>query len=64
MEGLVLRKGGYERYGLTGNPFRDLSSDSIENVDIFHVHQSIDDSITNIMEEVVMHSFITKWKRP
>lgn len=53
MEGLILRKGGYERYGLTGNPFRDLSSDSIENVDIFHVHQSIDDSITNIMEEVV-----------
>jgi type II secretory pathway predicted ATPase ExeA len=52
-EGLVLKKGGYERYGLTGNPFRDLSSDSIDNVDIFHVHQKVDDTVTTIIEEVV-----------
>jgi type II secretory pathway predicted ATPase ExeA len=50
---LVLKKGGYERYGLTGNPFRDLSSDSIENLDIFHVHQQVDETITTIIEEVV-----------
>ncbi|MEM4258154.1 MAG: hypothetical protein QXL17_03260 [Candidatus Thermoplasmatota archaeon] len=45
-------KTGYERYGLSGNPFRDLSSESLENVDIFHVTQRIDEDLARIREEV------------
>mgnify|MGYP006284868193 FL=1 len=45
-------KSGYERYSLTGNPFRDLASENIENVDIFHVSQDLDDHIRMIREEV------------
>lgn len=46
-------KTGYERYGLTGNPFRDLSSESLDNVEIFHVRQKADDELRGIMEEIV-----------
>ena len=46
-------KTGYERYGLTGNPFRELSSESIDNVEIFHVRQRADDELQGIIEEVV-----------
>ncbi|MEM0493486.1 MAG: hypothetical protein QXS02_06015 [Candidatus Thermoplasmatota archaeon] len=45
-------KTGYERYGLSSNPFRDLSSESLENVDIFHVTQRIDEDLLRIREEV------------
>jgi type II secretory pathway predicted ATPase ExeA len=45
-------RGGYDRYGLTGNPFRELSSESLENVDIFHINQDIDGDITTIKAEV------------
>lgn len=46
-------KTGYERYGLSGNPFRDLSSESLESVDVFHVSQKIDDELGIIKEEVL-----------
>ncbi len=45
--------GTYERYGLTGNPFRDLASESLDNVSIFHVNQEVDDSLRTIREEVL-----------
>jgi type II secretory pathway predicted ATPase ExeA len=45
-------RGGYDRYGLTGNPFRDLSSESLENVDIFHFNQDIDGDLRTIKDEV------------
>jgi len=45
-------KTGYERYGLTGNPFRDLSSESLDNVELFHVRQKADDDLHGILEEV------------
>ena len=48
-----MEKTGYERYGLTGNPFRDLSSESIENVEIFHVPQAIDSDIQSMTDEVL-----------
>jgi type II secretory pathway predicted ATPase ExeA len=47
-----MEKRGYERYGLSSNPFRDLASESLENVDIFHVVQGIDEELTRIKEEV------------
>ncbi len=45
-------KTGYDYYGLSGNPFRDLSSESLENVDIFHVVQELDDELKIIKNEI------------
>ena len=44
--------GSYERYGLTGNPFRELASENLEDVELFHVNLEIDDALNNIEEEV------------
>jgi len=44
--------GSYERYGLTGNPFRELASENLADVELFHVNLEIDDSLHNIEEEV------------
>jgi type II secretory pathway predicted ATPase ExeA len=43
----------YERYGLTGNPFRDLASDSLEDVALFHVNQDTDQSLRTIKDEIL-----------
>jgi hypothetical protein len=48
-----LEKTGFERYGLSGNPFRDLSSENLEDVEIFHVPQFIDKDIIEIREETL-----------
>ena len=45
-------KMSYERYGLSGNPFRDLSSESLEDVDIFQVNQNVDDELVIFKEEL------------
>jgi type II secretory pathway predicted ATPase ExeA len=45
-------KMSYERYGLSGNPFRDLSSESLEDVDVFHVNQNVDDELIIFKEEL------------
>jgi type II secretory pathway predicted ATPase ExeA len=42
----------YERYGLTGNPFRDLSSESLSDVELFHVNLDLDRALEAIREEV------------
>jgi len=42
----------YERYGLTGNPFRDLATENLDDVTIFHVNQDVDQSLQAIREEV------------
>lgn len=47
-----MEKTGFERYGLSSNPFRDLTSESIDNVDIFHVEQELDDDLRLIKEEL------------
>ena len=44
--------GSYERYGLTSNPFRDLASENLEDVGIYHVNQEIDDTLRTIRDEV------------
>lgn len=48
-----MEKTGYERYGLSGNPFRDLSSENLEDVEIFHVSQDIDKDIASIRDEAL-----------
>ena len=50
---MILEKTGFERYGLSGNPFRDLSSENLEDVEIFHVPQFIDKDIHEIREETL-----------
>ena len=42
----------YERYGLSGNPFRDLATENLEDVTIFHVNQDVDQSLQAIREEI------------
>jgi type II secretory pathway predicted ATPase ExeA len=42
----------YDRYGLVSNPFRDLSSENLEDVSIYHVNQDVDDNLRTIREEV------------
>ncbi|HEV2316539.1 MAG TPA: AAA family ATPase [Thermoplasmata archaeon] len=42
----------YERYGLTSNPFRDLSSETLADVEVFHVNLQGDDALRTIKEEV------------
>jgi len=44
--------GTYERYGLTGNPFRELASESLDNVSLYHVNQEVDDTLRTIRDEV------------
>ncbi len=44
--------GAYERYGLTGNPFRELASESLADVQIYHVDQECDALLRTIREEV------------
>lgn len=42
----------YDRYGLTSNPFRDLSSESLEDVGVYHVNLDVDQVLDTIKEEV------------
>ncbi len=44
--------GSYERYGLTGNPFRDLASENVEDIALYHVNQAADATLRTIREEV------------
>jgi hypothetical protein len=44
--------GSYDRYGLTGNPFRELASENLTDVELFHVNLEIDDSLHTIEEEI------------
>jgi hypothetical protein len=45
--------GSYERYGLTGNPFRELASENLDDVTIYHVNQAADASLRTIVDEVL-----------
>ena len=48
-----MEKKSFERFGLTGNPFRDLASETIDHVDIFHVDMEMDKEIKYIADEVI-----------
>jgi type II secretory pathway predicted ATPase ExeA len=43
----------YERYGLTGNPFRDLAVENLDDVTIFHVNQEVDHTLRTIRDEIL-----------
>jgi type II secretory pathway predicted ATPase ExeA len=42
----------YDRYGLTGNPFRDLTSEGLSDVEFSHVNLGFDEALRTIKEEV------------
>jgi hypothetical protein len=42
----------YDRYGLTSNPFRELASESLDDVEVYHVNMDVDRSLATIKEEV------------
>ena len=44
--------GTYERYGLISSPFRDLSSENVDDVEMFHVNLHVDQTLHSIKEEV------------
>jgi type II secretory pathway predicted ATPase ExeA len=44
--------GSYERYGLTSNPFRDLASENLQDVSLYHVNQEVDETLRTIKDEV------------
>jgi type II secretory pathway predicted ATPase ExeA len=46
--------GTYDRYGLTGNPFRELASENLSDVELFHVNLELDDTLHSIEEEVFL----------
>ncbi len=43
----------YERYGLTSNPFRDLASESLDDVEVYHVNLDVDRTLATIKEEIL-----------
>jgi type II secretory pathway predicted ATPase ExeA len=51
--GSATPSGSYERYGLTGNPFRELASESLDDVTIYHVNQASDTLLRTIFDEVL-----------
>jgi ABC-type hemin transport system ATPase subunit len=45
--------GTYDRFGLTSNPFRDLASESLSDIEIYHVRMKIDEVLSSIKDEVL-----------
>ncbi len=43
----------YERFGLEKNPFTDLSSEAIKDIEKIHVSQEIDSRIADILSDVI-----------
>ncbi|HRZ18966.1 MAG TPA: ATPase [Methanofastidiosum sp.] len=43
----------YEKYGLEKNPFTDLSSEAIRDIERIHVSQEIDSRIADILSDVI-----------
>jgi hypothetical protein len=41
----------YDRYGLTSNPFRELASENLEDIELYHVNLDVDRSLETIKEE-------------
>jgi DNA replication protein DnaC len=42
----------FKRFGLSGNPFRDLSSENLGLIEIVHIDLDVDDEIDQVVEEV------------
>src|ERR1051326_2995283 len=47
---------GYERFALLSNPFHDLASESVAEVEAYHVTQEADDAFERMKQEVLERS--------
>lgn len=45
--------GSLDRYGLTSNPFRELASESVEDLEVFHVNLALDEALRIFKEEAL-----------
>ncbi|MCI4357644.1 MAG: hypothetical protein L3J95_04670 [Thermoplasmata archaeon] len=43
----------FDRYGLTSNPFLDLASENLEDVELFHVNLKIDETLRTLKDDVL-----------
>ncbi|WP_048058286.1 AAA family ATPase [Pyrococcus yayanosii] len=43
----------YDVYGLSGNPFKELASEGIEDIESIHVYQEVDMKLSMVVSEVV-----------
>jgi type II secretory pathway predicted ATPase ExeA len=48
-----MQRPGYERFALIGNPFHDLASESLDEIELFHVTQEADEAFEAIKQEVL-----------
>ncbi len=48
-----MERPGYQRFGLIANPFHDLASESLEEIELFHVPQEEDASFEALKQEVL-----------
>jgi hypothetical protein len=48
-----MQRPGYERFALISNPFHDLASESLDEIEVFHVLQEADEAFEAIKQEVL-----------
>jgi type II secretory pathway predicted ATPase ExeA len=48
-----MQRPGYERFALISNPFHDLSSEALEEIELYHVCQESDDAFEGLKQEVL-----------
>lgn len=51
-----MQRPGYERFALVSNPFHDLASESLEEVEVYHVLQEADEAFERMKQEVLEKS--------
>lgn len=48
---MALERPGYERFGLMANPFQDLTSETVGEIEAFHVDQDIDANLSTLKQD-------------
>lgn len=48
-----MQRPGYERFALVSNPFHDLASESLDETEVYHVTQEVDEAFERMKQEVL-----------
>jgi type II secretory pathway predicted ATPase ExeA len=51
-----MQRPGYERFALVSNPFHDLASESLDEIEVYHVLQEADEAFERMKQEVLERS--------
>src|ERR1041385_4203902 len=51
-----MQRPGYERFALVSNPFHDLASESLDEIEVYHVLQEADEAFERLKQEVLERS--------